>query len=147
MGKIRVPAIALGCGVLVKFIANILLIPIEGIYENGAAIGSVLCHIVSFTIVYSVLKRTVKLDFHISQMIIKPLIITVLMCIVSYASYKGLLVLGISSIIATVIGIIIAIIVYAILVILFKILSKEDIYMLPKGEKIYEILQKFKIYS
>ena len=51
LGKVRIPAIALGCGVLTKLITNIVLIPMEGVYENGAAIGSVLCHIVSFTIV------------------------------------------------------------------------------------------------
>lgn len=148
LGKIRVPAIALGCGVIVKLITNLLLIPVEGIYENGAAIGSVFCHIVSFTIVYNVLKRTVKLDFRISKMIIKPLIITVIMCIVSYSSYVGILSIGIiSSRIASIIGIIIAIIVYVILVILFRVLSKEDIYMLPKGEKLYNILKKFKIYN
>lgn len=148
LGKIRVPAIALGCGVIVKLITNLLLIPVEGIYENGAAIGSVFCHIVSFTIVYNVLKRTVKLDFRISKMIIKPLIITVIMCIVSYSSYVGILSIGIiSSRIASIIGIIIAIIVYVILVILFRVLSKEDIYMLPKGEKVYNILKKFKIYN
>lgn len=83
LGKIKVPAIALGCGVIVKFIANLLLIPIEGIYENGAAIGSVLCHIVSFSIVYNVLKRTVQLKFCISQLIVKPLIVTILMSIIS----------------------------------------------------------------
>ncbi len=147
LGKIRVPAIALGCGVVVKLIANLLLIPIEGIYENGAAIGSVLCHVVSFTIVYHVLKRTVKLDFHISQMIVKPLIVTILMAIISYAGYKGILILGLSSTIATIVGIIIAVLVYAIFVILFKILSKEDIAMLPSGDKIYQILQKLKIYQ
>ena len=147
LGKIKVPAIALGCGVVVKLIANLVLIPIEGIYENGAAIGSVLCHIVSFTIVYNVLKRTVKLDFRISQMIIKPLIVTIVMTVISYASYKGILLLRISSMIATVIGIVIAVIVYVIFVILFKILSKEDIYMLPNGEKIYGFLQKMKIYK
>ena len=147
LGKIRVPAIALGCGVVVKLIANLLLIPIEGIYENGAAIGSVLCHVVSFTIVYHVLKRTVKLDFHISQMIVKPLIVTILMAIISYAGYKGILILGLSSTLATIIGILIAVLVYAIFVILFKILSKEDIAMLPSGDKIYQILQKLKIYQ
>ena len=146
LGKIKVPAIALGCGVIVKFIANLLLIPIEGIYENGAAIGSVLCHIVSFTIVYTVLKRTIKLDFSISGLIVKPLIVTVMMSVISYAIYQGILVLGVAGRIATIIGIGMAVVVYAILVILFKILSKEDIEMLPNGEKIYRILQKLKIY-
>lgn len=147
LGKIRVPAIALGCGVLVKLIANLLLIPIEGIYENGAAIGSVLCHIVSFTIVYNVLKRTVKLDFRISQMVIKPLLVTILMSVISYASYKGILVLGMSSMLATIVGIVVAVVVYGIFVILFKILTREDIDMLPSGDKIYRILQKMKIYK
>ena len=147
LGKIKVPAIALGCGVIVKFIANLLLLPIEGIYENGAAIGSVLCHIVSFTSVYSVLKRTVQLDFSISGLIIKPLIVTVLMSVISYAIYQGILVLGVAGRIATIIGIGMAVVAYAILVILFKILSKEDIEMLPNGEKIYRILQKLKIYE
>lgn len=146
LGKIKVPAIALGCGVIVKFIANLLFIPIEGIYENGAAIGSVLCHIVSFTIVYSVLKRTIQLDFSISGLIVKPLIVTVIMSVVSYAVYQGVLILGLSGIVATIIGIVMAVMVYAIFVILFKILSKEDIEMLPNGEKMYRILQKMKIY-
>ena len=93
-----------------------------------------------------VLKRTVKLDFHISQMIVKPLIVTILMAVISYAGYKGILILGISSTIATMIGIIIAVLVYTMFVILFKILSKEDIYMLPSGDKIYHFLQKLRIY-
>lgn len=147
LGKIRVPAIALGCGVIVKLIANLVLIPINGIYENGAAIGSVLCHIVSFTIVYNVLERTVNLDFRISKMIIKPLIITIIMSAVSYGVYEGILVLGMASSIATIIGIAFAVMIYAILVILFKVLSKEDLEMLPKGDKIYQFLQKMKLYA
>lgn len=146
LGKIKVPAIALGCGVFVKFIANLLLIPIEGIYENGAAIGSVLCHMVSFTIVYRVLKRTIQLDFSVSGLIVKPLVVTVMMSVISYAIYQGSLILGMSGTVATIIGIAMAVIVYAIFVILFKILSKEDIEMLPNGEKMYRILQKMKIY-
>lgn len=147
LGKIKVPAIALGCGVIVKFIANLLLIPMAGIYENGAAIGSVLCHIVSFTIVYTVLKKTVKLEFSVSALIVKPLIVTVLMSVISYSIYQGALWLGISSVIATVIGIGVAVVSYFILVVLFKILSEEDIYMLPNGEKIYRFLQKIKLYT
>ena len=147
LGKIRVPAIALGCGVIVKLIVNLLLIPIAGIYENGAAIGSVLCHIVSFSIVYNVLKKTVNLNFRIGKMIIKPLIVTLIMSIISYASYTLLENIGLDSRIATLIGIGIAIIVYFVLVLMFKILSKEDIYMLPNGEKIYEVLKKLKIYE
>ena len=146
LGKVRVPAIALGLGVLTKLIANIVLIPMEGIYENGAAIGSVLCHIVSFSIVYTVLRKTIKLDFKLSKLILKPLFATIVMTIISYSIYLISLKLINHQNICTIIGIIIAIIVYAINVIILKIFTEEDILMLPKGEKILKILKKIKIY-
>ena len=147
LGKVKVPAIALGCGVIVKLIANLILIPIDGIYANGAAIGSVLCHIVSFSIVYYTLRKTVKLQFKLHRLMIRPFLATIIMMIFSYISY--LLVINIASSIrlATIIAIIVAIIVYAISVILLKIFSKTDILMLPKGEKIYNLLVKLKIYA
>lgn len=147
LGKVRVPAIALGCGVIVKLFTNILLIPIEGIYENGAAIGSVLCHIVSFTIVYNVLKNTVKLDFSLFKMMLKPILATLIMAVISYASYILCIKVGMYGSLATIIGIAVAVVVYAFMVIILKILSKEDILALPKGEKIYYILNKLKIYA
>lgn len=147
LGKVKVPAIALGCGVLVKFIANILLIPIEGIYENGAAIGSVLCHIVSFTIVYNVLKNTIKLNFSLFKMMIKPTVATLVMAVVSYIAYKFTLNMLMLENVATIIGILVAVLAYVIMVIILKILSKEDILSLPKGEKIYNFLNKFDLYN
>lgn len=147
LGKVRVPAIALGCGVIVKLFTNILLIPIEGIYENGAAIGSVLCHIVSFTIVYNVLKNTVKLDFSLFKMMLKPIFATLIMAVVSYASYILCIKIGMYGSFATIIGIVVAVVVYGFVVIILKILSKDDILALPKGEKIYYILNKLKIYA
>lgn len=146
LGKVRVPAIALGMGVLTKLIANIILIPMEGIYENGAAIGSVLCHIVSFSIVYTVLRKTIKLDFKLSSLIFKPIIATIIMSIISYISYILSFNIINNENICTIIGIIIAVIVYAISIIILKIYSEEDILTLPKGEKILKILKKVKIY-
>ena len=147
LGKVKVPAIALGCGVFVKLIANLVLIPIDGIYANGAAIGSVLCHIVSFSIVYYTLRKTVKLQFKLHRLMIRPVLATIIMMIFSYASYLFIMNLASSIRLATIIAIVVAIIVYAISVILLKIFSKSDILMLPKGEKIYNFLVKLKIYA
>lgn len=147
LGKVKVPAIALGCGVFVKLIANLVLIPIEGIYANGAAIGSVLCHIVSFSIVYYTLRKTVKLQFKLHRLMIRPVLATIIMMIFSYPSYLFIMNLASSIRLATIIAIVVAIIVYAISVVLLKIFSKSDILMLPKGEKIYNFLVKLKIYA
>ena len=140
-GKVRVPVIALGVGVIAKVIANVVLMPIDGIYENGAAIGSVLCHLISFIIVYVVLIKTTKLNFSLFKLAIKPCIATTIMSAVSYGAYilvKGFLPIRIS----TIITILIAVIVFVFSILILKVFSKEEIEMLPKGEKVYNTLKK-----
>lgn len=145
-GKVKVPVIALTIGIIAKIIANVILIPIEGIYENGAAIGSIVGHGISLIIVYVVLKKTVKLDFSLIKLSIKPILATLIMAICSYGAFifvKSFVGIRISTIIA----IIIAVIVFAISVVILKIFSKEEIEMLPKGEKVYSVLKKLHLYS
>ena len=67
------------------------------------------------------------------------------MGIAVYLSYIMLINI-LSNSISTVIAILIGIIVYAILVLAMRILTKEDIYMIPFGTKIYSVLVKLKIY-
>ena len=88
LGKVAVPAIALGCGVIVKFILNVTLIPIPEIGVNGAAIGSVVCHIISFIIAFWVLKKYIKIDFSFVKCIFKPIMATLMMTVVSYFIYN-----------------------------------------------------------
>ncbi|MBR3132830.1 MAG: polysaccharide biosynthesis protein [Clostridia bacterium] len=146
LGKVNAPAIAFGIGVLVKIVANIFLIPMEAFQENGAAIGSVLCNVVSFIIGYYVLKNTIKLDFSLSKIMVKPVLATAFMSVISYLIY--IFMIGFTSIrIATIFAILVAVISYLIFVIIFRIFSKEDIEMLPKGDKIYKFLKKIKIYA
>lgn len=140
-GNVRTPVIALGIGVIVKIIANIVLMPIEGIYENGAAIGSVLCHLISFVIVYWVLRKSTKLNFSLFNLALKPIIATILMSIVSYGAYfilKGF----ISIRLTTIITILIAVVVFVISIFVLKVFSREEIEMLPKGDKVYKVLKK-----
>ena len=146
LGKVAVPAIALGTGVVVKFILNLILVPIEQIGVLGAAFSSVVCHIISCTIGFTVLRKHMKLDLKMSKAIIKPIIATVMMSICSYFIYMKLCLI-IPERISTVIALISAVIIYALAVIVLKIFTKEDIYMIPYGQKIYKILTKMKIYK
>ena len=144
-GKVMVPAIALGTGCLVKLVLNLVLLPIPEFNVYGAAIGSIACHGVAFTIVFNVLKKHVKLDLPIKKFVLKPVFATVIMGICSYTLFLILNVIKFGKM-ATIISIIFAVITYLAAVVALKIYSKEDIYMLPKGEKIYKILEKLKIY-
>lgn len=145
-GKVKTPVVALTVGVLAKIITNVVLMPIEGIYENGAAIGSVICHLISFIIVYLVLTKTTKLNFSLIKLSIKPILATLIMSICSYGVF--ILVKSFIGIrISTIIAIIIAVIVFAISVVILKVFSREEIEMLPKGDKVYSVLKKLHLYS
>ena len=144
-GKVMVPAIALGIGCLVKLVLNIVLLKIPFFNVYGAAIGSIACHAVAFAIVFNVLKKYVKLELPFNKFVIKPAIATTIMAVCSYTLYL-LLDRIISGRLATIIAMLFAVIIYLSAVVALKIYNKEDIYMLPKGGKIYEILEKLKIY-
>ena len=144
-GKVMVPACALGIGVFIKLILNLVLLPIPSLNVYGAAIGSIACQAVAFVIVFNVLKRYVKINLSFRIFVIKPLVATGIMAVCSYTLFNILegIIPGNK---ATIISIGFAVIVYILSVAVLKIYKKEDIYMLPKGKKIYEILEKLKIY-
>lgn len=145
LGRVAIPAIALSCGVVVKLILNIVLIPIPSIGVNGAAIGSVVCHIISFIIGLVVLKKTTQIKLGIGKFLIKPLLAGIMMGICSYFIYTKLLWI-LSARVATLLAIILAVIIYGLALLALKILSKEEIYMIPYGQKVYKVLVKLGIY-
>lgn len=146
IGKIFIPAIALLCGVLVKFVMNLTLIRIPTINVYGAAIGSVCCHLIATVIVSRVLTKNIKLDISFKELILKPFTSVLIMAVCTFATYK-LLVLkfGEYSRIATLISLIVAVVSYLIAVIKIKVLSEDDYRLLPGGERIYSIFKKIKL--
>lgn len=149
-GKSYVPAIALGVGVIVKLILNNILIPINPeIFilggTAGAAISTTICHLVAFTIDMYVMSKYIKLDLKISSYIVKPIIATIMMAICAIYINKLLLCI-ISEKLCTILSLLIAAILYVILVFCLKIFSKDNIFMIPYGQKIYKMLRIVGIY-
>lgn len=145
IGKVMTPATSLFCGMVAKLIVNLVLVSNPTFGANGAAIGSVVCHMVAFSIAFTTLRKNIKLELKIGNFLIKPLIATIIMAVCSLFIYNVLSGIIYSSL-ATIIAIICAVIIYAIAVVALKILSKEEFYMIPYGQKIYKILEKLGIY-
>lgn len=146
LGKIMTPTIALLIGVAIKFILNLVLVPIEGIGAAGAAFATVECHAIAFFIGFKVLRTNMKLDLTFSKFILKPILATAMMGICSCAVY--LLLVGIiAAKLATIIAILVAVLVYGLAVIALKIFTKEEIFMIPYGNKLYKILERLEIYK
>lgn len=144
-GKLMIPTWSLAIGVFTKFILNITLVPNPNIGVYGAAIGSVACHVVAFTIAFTLLKRNIKLDLTFSKFVLKPILATTIMSICSYFVYSVLNGIIIERL-ATIIAILVAVIIYVLSVIVLKIFTKDEFKMMPAGDKIVKILEKFKIY-
>ena len=144
-GKLMIPTISLAIGVFGKLILNLVLIPIPSIGVYGAAIGSVACHMVAFTIAINALRKNIKLDLTFSKFVIKPILATTIMGICSYFIYSTLSGIIVERL-ATIIAIVVAVIIYVLAVIILKIFTKEELKMMPLGDKITTFLEKLKIY-
>ena len=147
LGKIKVPAITSFIGVMVKLILNIILVPNPKFGVNGAAIASVVNNFLAFLLSFIVLRKTIKLQLNFNKFILKPIIATVGMCVCSYFLYTLLVKYIALKKIATIISLAFAVIIYVILVIILKILDKEEVRMIPYGTKAVKILEKLGIYE
>ena len=127
-------------------ILNLILVPIPEIGAAGAAFATVVCHAVAFFIGFNVLRANMKLDLSFSKFVVKPILATIAMGICSYAVY---FLLGgiIAEKMATIIAILFAVVIYALAIIAFKIFTKEEIFMIPYGQKLYKILEKLGLYK
>lgn len=140
LGKASVPVMALSIGIFVKLLLNLTLVKINpNIFMfggvAGAALATVICHIISMTISFTILKKTVKIKFNIIKFIIKPIIASILMGILGLYIYNQLRSI-IMQIIAIILSIIVAVAIYVIALFVLKIFDKEELYMLPFYSKL-----------
>lgn len=143
LGKVNVPVIAFAIGAIAKLVFNLVLIPVKTIGVKGAIISSIISHIVSFTICFLSLKKNINIDFKISKFLIKPIICSVLMYVTTYIVYNNFNIYT-SQNILLIFSVLAGLIIYIILIFLLKILSEEEIFMIPYGQKIYKIMNKSK---
>lgn len=138
--RVKETVIAVAIGSVVKLIFNMILLPIEELNIKGAIISTIISNIVIFSINLYYLRKYIKIRFNIPKFIIKPFIATSAMIITAWQIYNNFELLG-SKNITLIFSLIMGIIVYIIFLILLKILSKDDIHMLPYGNKVYKTRQ------
>lgn len=154
IGRADVPAKSLALGCVFKIGLNYILIGIPSINIKGAVFGTAFFYLLCIFYNYIVLKKETGVKIELKTVIVKPLISAVLCGASAWGVYRllnSVLTFGDMSgrlngqSLACLISIGVAVVVYAISVLLMKTLVKDDILMLPKGEKITEILEKYKL--
>ena len=132
-------------GLIVKIVATFTLSMIPGFDLLGAAIGTLLCYftIMSFNLFFMIAKTGFVPNFF--RIIIKPLIAG-LSCGATALAVSLILPSIISSHRVVTIGSIAAAgMVYVFVILVIKGLNRYDVMMMPKGEKLCKVLDKFNL--
>lgn len=139
-GHVNLPIITTLIGGGVKILSNYRLVAIPEINIYGAPIGLLLCYAVTLALNLVFLRRTASGIGGYVTMFGKPLLASALMGGAAWAVY-GLTenLLGNTFALAVAIGV--AVLVYLILVLALRVVSREDVMLMPKGEKIAKILK------
>ncbi len=154
IGRADVPAKALAIGCAFKIGLNYFLIGIPEINIRGAVFGTAFFYLLCIFINYYVLRKETGVRIDVKTVLVKPLIAAVLCGASAWGSYEllsSVLTFGDmnsrlnGNSLACLLSIGVAVVVYAISALLLKTLVKNDILLLPKGEKIAEILEKYKL--
>ena len=143
-GKQRLPIISMLVGAGAKLISNYFLVEQWGMY--GAPISTIICYLCAASMnIYFTIKYVGKLP-SIKKSILLPFLCGIIAIGGSALIYWGLTTFMMSRI-ATVICILSSVLVYLLLILKTKIVTEEEIAMLPKGENIIKLLKKVRFLS
>lgn len=131
-------------GGIVKVVVNLILVSRPDININGAPIGTTLCYFTVMALNIISIKKYAGVKFGVTGFVLKPVILGIVTFASAFYSYKvfgGIL----GNTIGTFGSIAAAAICYVIVLLAIKALDKEDIKLLPKGNKILSILERYRL--
>ncbi len=174
-GKVMIPVYNMLAGGIVKIVTNFILVGSHDLNIGGAPISTLLCYLTIATLNIIAVKKVISPRFNLADNVLKPLVAAAVMGVSAFFSYDfiaGLIGapkfdfslafqfteslppitpvagdLRLKATLALVGAIMIAAIVYFVMIFLLKAIKKDDISMMPKGEKILKLLTKCKLIS
>ena len=142
LGKPSVPVINLLVGCVIKIVCTYTLVAIPDINVKGAALGTTIAYATAAILDFIMVIRYTKTKFNMNMMFIKPLIASVSMGIFVFVSYR-LVNMYLGNSLSTLVAVLVGMVTYAFILIFIKGVTAEEVKMLPKGNKLAKILEKF----
>ena len=144
VGKTKVPIVTMAIGAVIKVTLNFILIGNPEINIKGACISSTICYLVMVVINIFQLTKAAKVKLNYVSVFVKPFVAAVFCGLGAFLGNFLLVdVLGIESRLTTVLAVCCGGLFYVFAILLVKGIVKDDVEMLPKGEKIAKVLAKF----
>ena len=143
-GIVNLPIVTMVIGGVVKIVTNYILVGNPRIMIFGAPVGTLLCFMVVSILNLLIIKRMVPQPPAYTKVFVKPLIASAVMAAAAWAGH-GLLARFLSGSFAreglcALLAIGIGGVVYLILVLALHVISREDLALMPKGDKIAKLL-------
>lgn len=144
VGRMDLPVKYLFCGALTKLVLNVVLIGIPSINILGSSVSTLACYLLIAFLSINKLRKIVTVSLNYTGIFIKPLIAGLACGIMALLSYNLLRAIGPSRLI-TILSIGIGGLCYLLVLFVLKGIAREDVLMLPKGNKIAKTLEKLHI--
>ena len=144
-GIVNLPIITMIIGGVSKVLVSYTLVGNPKFMIFGAPLGTLTCFVVVAVLNLIIIKRLVPHPPRLIVVFLKPLVASFFMAAAAWAA-QGLLARFFSgsflmNAIATGGGIFAGVVVYLVLILVLRVLSKEDLEMMPKGDKIAKLLR------
>ena len=146
-GRVNVPILTMLIGGVVKIALNYNLTAIPSVNIHGAPIGTLVCFALTAILNLAAVSRAASFHLNYPGYFLRPLLASLAMAftargvyalcahlLLSEGSGRGMLLLCVGAAIAA------AVIVYVVLVLALRILTHDDLALLPKGDKLARVL-------
>ena len=142
-GHEKIPVINMFVGGFLKLAAVFILTgnPVIGIV--GTPLGSLLCYLSITVLNLFAMRRILPHPPAVMRNMLRAFLSAALMGAAAWGTWKGLQILmggSVSALIGCAVPIAVGVVVYALIAVKFKVVTREDCLLLPKGEKIAKIL-------
>lgn len=138
IGDVRIPLLSMLAGSVLKVILNHWLVAVPAVGVYGASVGTLACYTLIAVINLVCLGRRIRLP-DAGRLLVRPLAACAGLAAVALIVYR--IVGTISSSLGVLAAICAGGVTYVILLLVLKALAKEDILLLPKGDKLVKLLK------
>lgn len=142
IGKMKVPAINALIGSLLKIPVNYFLIGIASINVVGAVISTTVCYVAASGLNLLALYKATGIKTDLKSVLIKPILGSVIMGVICLGAYYLLFYIYPSNTVATLFAILVAIFAYFLAMIVIRGFERDDLKLMPMGNKIISFLDK-----
>ncbi len=142
VGKQKLPIVSMVAGAVVKLVSNYILLGSIGIW--GAPISTVLCYITATSLNVAFVIKHVGALPSVGKMLFSPFVCALISISASALLYYVILQNALGKA-GTIIAIVLSALGYLVLIFKLRVVSRDELLLLPKGERIVNLLTKAKI--